>query len=406
MAKVRLTNRKIASLKPRAERYEIWESGGFGVRVFPSGERSFVYIYRMNGKSRRMTLGPYPRLSLARAHVLHAQAREKKIQGIDPGKEKAERLQMERRADTVSDLIETYLVKHARPKKRSAAEDERMLRREVESLWGNRKAKDITRRDIIQLLDDIVERGSPVMANRCLAVIRRMFRFAIQKDILGASPCVEIEKPAKETPRDRVLRPSEIKTFWNGLASAKMTAQVRLALRFMLVTAQRRGEVAGAPWSEFDLEEKVWEIPGERTKNGRAHRVPLSGLAVTLLEEIRDAGAESEWLFPSRKPGQPIDPPAISHAVRNNLETIGIEQFTPHDLRRTAASHMTELGTPRLTVEKLLNHSDKSVTAIYDRYDYAQEKRRALERWAERLSQIVTGAKPAGNVVPIHDAAG
>ena len=278
-----------------------------------------------------------------------------------------------------------------------------MLRREVEPFWGSRKAKDVTRRDIIQLLDDIVERGSPVMANRCLAVIRRMFRFAIQKDILGASPCVEIEKPAKETPRDRVLRPSEIRTFWNGLDGAKMNAGVRLALRFMLVTAQRRGEVGGAPWSEFDLEEGLWEIPAARTKNQRAHRVPLSALAVTLLEEIRDAGEGSEWLFPSRKPGQPIDPQVIYHALRTNLETIGIEQFSPHDLRRTAASHMTELGTPRLVVEKVLNHADTSVAAVYDRYDYASEKRRALEGWATRLSEIVSGeTKDAGKVVSLR----
>ncbi len=403
---MRFTDRGIQALKPKAERYEIWEDGrtGLGVRVAPSGRKSFVYIYRFNGKPRRMTLGAYPRIGLADARVLHSKAKQQRERGIDPGAEHIARRRAEHDAETVRDLIEEYLDKHARPNKRSAAEDERTLRKEVLPVWGSRKAKSITRRDVIKLLDGIVDRGAPIMANRTLAVVRKMFNFAISRDIIDASPCVMIQAPAKETPRDRVLSSAEIGAFWRGLDAAKMSNQARLALKLMLVSAQRREEVTCAPWAEFDLTDKVWEIPGSRTKNGRAHRVPLAALTLELLGEIREAAGESEWLFPSPRADKPIIPDATSHALRNNLDAIGVEGITPHDLRRSAASYMTELGISRLVVSKILNHSDGSITGVYDRYEYGPEKRRALEAWGARLKEIISGEAAPENVVVLQPA--
>ena len=403
---MRFTDRGIQALKPKAERYEAWEGGrtGLGVRVAPSGRKSFVYMYRFNGKPRRMTLGVYPRIGLASARVLHAKAKQQRERGIDPGAEHIAKRRAEHDAETIRELVEEYLEKHARPNKRSAHADERTLRKEVLLVWGSRKAKSITRRDVIRLLDGIVDRGAPVMANRTLAVVRKMFNFAISRDIIDASPCVMIQAPAKETPRDRVLSPAEIGAFWRGLDAAKMSDQVRLALKLMLVSAQRREEVTGAPWAEFDLTDKIWEIPGARTKNGLAHRVPLAALTLELLREIREAAGESEWLFPSPKADKPIVPDAASHALRNNLEAIGVEGITPHDLRRSAASHMTELGIPRLVVSKILNHADGSITGVYDRYGYGAEKLRALERWGRKLQTIISGKAAPGNVVKLHTA--
>ena len=405
---MRFTDRSIAALKPKAERYEEWEDGrsGFGVRVATSGRKSFIFMYRFDGKARRMTLGTYSssRVSLADARVRYAKARQRKEQGFDPGAEHTERRKAERDAETVADLIEVYLEKHARPNKRSSDADERILRKEVLPRWGSRKAKTITRRDVNRLLDEIVDRGSPVMANRTLAVVRRMFNFAIERDILDASPCVMIKAPAKETPRDRVMSPAEVSAFWHGLDKAKMSDQVRLALKLMLVTAQRRDEVVCASWAELDLAERGWEIPGSRTKNGRAHRVPLSPLAVGLLDEIREKSSDSKWLFPSPRGGKSITPAAVSHAVGNNLEAIGVAGITPHDLRRSAASHMTELGVSRLVVSKILNHTDSSVTGVYDRYEYGPEKRHALEAWGGRLQEIISGKAAQGNVVALRPA--
>ncbi len=388
---MRITDRGITALKPKQERYEVWEDGrtGLGLRVSPAGRKSWLYMYRYAGKARRMTLGVYPKMSVAQANLAHAGAKEKLEAGIDPGIELLEFRRGERNAETVEDLANEYLNKWARPRKRSAAEDERILRKDVLPAWRTRKAKSVTRRDVITLLDGIVDRGAPIGANRTLAVIRRMFNFAIERDIIDATPCAKIKAPSEENQRDRVLAPEEIKTFWHELGKAKMTRQVQLALKLMLVTAQRREEVVSAPESEFDFKENVWEIPGSRTKSGRAHRIPLSALALEVIEEARELACGSQWLFPSRTTDNHITPAAVSHALRNNLENIKLKELTPHDLRRTAASHMTELGISRLVVSKILNHADPSVTAVYDRYQYGPEKRRALDAWSNRLRNIL-----------------
>jgi hypothetical protein len=194
---MRFTDKTITALKPKAERYEAWEGGrtGFGVRISPKGRKSWIYMYRFGGKARRMGLGTYPAISLASAHVKHARAKELLEKGTDPGEQQVERKRAALAAATVADLIEEYLEKWARPRKRSAHEDERTLRKEVLPAWGSRKAKDIRRRDVITLLDEIVDRGSPIQANRTLAVIRKMFNFAISRDIVDATPVAMVRAP-------------------------------------------------------------------------------------------------------------------------------------------------------------------------------------------------------------------
>ncbi len=400
---MKFTDRKIAALKPKATRYEIWEDGrtGFGVRISALGRKSWVYMYRFGGKARRMTLGVYPAVSLADAHVKLAEAKRKLDKGVDPGVEAVQARQAERRAETVTELVDEYLEKYARPRKRTAAEDERCLKKDITPYWGRRKVKSIRRRDVILLLDRVVDRGSPIMANRLLAVLRRTFGFAVDRDILEVNPCLGVKAPGMETRRDRVLSESEIATFWHGLNKTKMSDQVRLALKFQLVTAQRRGEVIEAPWAEIDLEGRVWTISAERSKNGIAHTVPLSPLALELLEEIRTCGGASEWLFPSpKRRGRPITRRAANHALAANRSVIGVDDFATHDLRRSSASHMTALGIPRLVVGKLLNHSErKDITAVYDRHSYDPEKRHALDVWGRRLEEIISGKLATSNVI-------
>src|SRR6516164_5332325 len=240
----KFTDKFIAAQRPRAERYEKWEGGGFGVRVSPRG-KAWVWVYRHQDRPRRMTLGSYPAMGLADARIKLAEARKLLERGIDPGDVAVHQRKAERIAETVSELAEAYLEKWARPRKRSADEDERQLRKDVIPAWGRRKAKDITRRDVIALLDNIVDRGSPIAANRTLAVIRRMFGWALSRDIISASPCVAVKAPAKERRRDRVLSAEEIATFWRALDHPEfgMSPAIRLALKLQLATAQRKGEV-------------------------------------------------------------------------------------------------------------------------------------------------------------------
>ncbi|MFZ5447055.1 MAG: tyrosine-type recombinase/integrase [Thermodesulfobacteriota bacterium] len=390
----KFTDKKIQNLKPKAQRYEEWEGNGFGVRVSPKGIKSFVFIYRFEGKPRRLTLGNYPTMTLADAHEAHAKAVKKLEKGIDPGAETVSERQEERKAPTVAHLVEEYMEKWAKTRKRSWKEDDRILKKDVLPTWGHRKAKEISRRDVIRLLDDIFDRGAGIMANRTLAVVRKMFNFAVSRDIVSVSPCLAVRAPAPEQRRDRVLTTDEIRALWQGLAGAKMMAEgTKLAIKLQLVTAQRKAEIVSAAWDEIDLTEKWWTIPPEKAKNKMAHRVPLSPLALELLERAKDFSGNSSWVFPSPRTDRHITPEAVDHALRRpGLNALGFS-FVPHDLRRTAASHMTGMGISRLVVSKILNHIERGVTAVYDRHSYDREKRQALESWGSKLKSIIEDAE-------------
>lgn len=387
---MKLTDRQVKNLKPKPERYEVWEGRGFGIRIFPSGIKSWVYMYRFDGKSKRITFGNYPKMSIACAHEAFGKALADLEKGIDPGATMVNLNRENRLAPTVEDLAKEYLEKWAKPRKRSWQEDERMLTKDVVPYLEKQKAKNVSRRDILMLLDKVLERGSPIAANRTLAVIRRMFNFAVERDIIPHTPCYGIKAPTKENQRDRVLSFEEIKSFWQGLDRANMSELSRLALKLQLATAQRKGEIVSSAWEDFNLKDSWWIIPAHKAKNGNAHRVPLSKLALKILQQIKKEADNSKWLFPTPNSDKHITPESIDHAIRRSKDVFkNIKHFTPHDLRRTAASSMTALGISRLVVSKLLNHVENSVTAIYDRHSYDKEKKRAMEIWDTKLNNII-----------------
>lgn len=420
---MKITDRSIRALRPKDERYEVFKDGepGFGLRVAPSGRRTFIYLYRFDGRPRRMTLGVYrdgeavsgnqERLSLADANAKLAAAQKLLEIGKDPGAEHVSRRKADREAATIGDVIDELTADDDHQRKRSREYIERILEAEVRPAWGKRKAKDIRRRDIILLRDKIKARGSAVMANRTMRIVSQIFDFAIDKDILDATPYVKIKPATKETPRDRFLNEDEIKNFWKGLESAKMEPVIRDTLRLLLITGQRRGEVAGARWSEIDLEdEKLWVIPGTRTKNGRAHMVPLSDMAIHLLHKLKKRAGESVYVFPAAtlkgRDDAPITAHAITRAMRNNLASFGFAKDepnpTPHDLRRSCATHMGRLGISQFVQGKLLNHTDRSITgSVYNRHEYFAEKRAALVRWGDELDRIIRGNRKEASVVKI-----
>jgi integrase len=341
-------------------------------------------------------------MSLADAREQAAVAARKIDKDIDPGAEKVQSRKALRDAESFEELARQWVERWAKPNRKSWKEAERELELDAIPAWGKKKAYDIKRRDVIELIESIMDRGSPVMANRTLQLVKQVFKFGVQRGIIDASPAVAIDKPAKEIRRDRVLTDDEIKAFWAGLDKAVMTEDLRTALRLCLVTAQRRAEVAGMRRSEIDGD--WWTIPKERTKNGKAHRVPLSPLAKSL---IAQAGGD-DLLFPSpRKRGPngepvPIEPRALTNAVtKNRARKVedkliwDFPRFCTHDLRRTAATKMTELGISRFDVGKVLNHSDHEITAVYDHYAYDQEKRRAVLAWGRRLKGILDGKRKA-----------
>ena len=261
------------------------------------------------------------------------------------------------------------------------------------------KAEEVSRRDVINLLDDITARGSPVSANRTLALVSAVYRWALAEDLLDTTPTLGIRPRIIEVPRNRILDADEIRQFWKGLEAAAMTESVKDILRLCLVTGQRVSEVAGAQLIEMDLGNSIWDLPGARTKNKRPNRVPLSSMAIEIIE--RNLG-ESECLFPSPTSTGHIGPKAPMRALSRNRKHFDMEHFTAHDLRRSAASGMASIGIDRTTISAVLNHAsaDRSVTGqVYDRYSYEAEKRNALERWARRLTEIIEGKEPEKVVI-------
>lgn len=261
----KFTDRYIDSLQPRSTRYDIREGQGegFAVRVSPNGRKTWTFIYKHQGQKKRMSLGIYPGMTLRKARSRFRELRDLLDQGIDPidrererdAQKKAERLHAEREANahSVTDLGLEYIEKWAKPRKRSWKEDERILHKDVIPAWGKRKAKDITRQDVVRLLDDIVDRGAGIQANRTLALVRKMFNFAVGRSIVDISPCMGVAAPAKENRRSRVLDENEIRTLWNALEDASMAEGTKLALKLQLVTAQRIGEIVNAQQTYGDF---------------------------------------------------------------------------------------------------------------------------------------------------------
>ena len=382
----KLTAKFISSVKATPKRVEYWDSDlpGFGLRVSAQGAKTWVLMYRIHGRQRRLTLGRLPAVSLAAARIKAITSLAEVAQGKDPANKAGEGVR------TVRALVDDYIERHAKPKKRSWKVDRAILDRDVIPHIGTRQIYDVQKADIISILDRIVDRGAPIQANRVLEIVRKLFNWAVSRGYLEYSPCYGVEKPSAENERDRVLDDKEIQRFWKGLDKAKMSDGSKLVLKIQLVTAQRKGEVVGAPKSEFDLKAKMWTIGAERSMNGRSHRVPLSQLAIDLVKKAMKLAGDSDWLFPSPRGDKPMDGTAINHALMRNVDALKLDDFVPHDLRRTVASRLASMNVPRLVISKILNHVEKGVTAVYDRHSYDDEKRAALDAWAKKLQTILS----------------
>ena len=386
MTQLKLTARTLASIEPPAEgRTELWDQDlpGFGLRIAASGRVTATVMYRRAGRLRRATLGTLPPLSLADARELARKALLDAATGNDPAAAKVE----QRAAPTFRELATLYLDKHA-PQKRSAREDRRIIERELLPRWRAVLARDIRRADVIALLDGIASRPAPIMANRTLALVRKLFNFGIQRALVEANPCTLLSPPGTERRRERVLSEDEIRGLWRAL-DAESSPRLVAALRLGLLTVQRPGEITRLRWQDVSEERSGWwwTIPSEFAKNGRAHRVPLSPQAVGVIASL-DRGA-SPWILSGRRNDAPMLETSVARYVADLRERLAVEHFTPHDLRRTGASHMTGLGIGRLVVKKILNHVDSDVTAIYDRHSYDAEKRAALDAWGQHVAEVV-----------------
>jgi integrase len=423
MPKRALTAAALDRLKPpESGQVEHFDAGfpGLGFRISYGGGRSWIYMYRANGKQRRLTLGTYPALGLAEAREAWRTARTAIDRGEDPAAAKAEARRRE--PDTVRSIGEAFIVKYAKPRNRTADEVARMFALHLYPALGHRRIETVTRRDILDLLDGIEAKASGARANRVLANVRRLFSWAVERGILEASPVANIRAPGQEAARDRILTDDELRAFLR--ACDRMGEPFGPLFRLLLLTGQRREEVAAAPWAELDVGAAIWHLPAARTKNKRATDVPLAEQTVRILEGLM---RRSPLVFPAQfsRDGH-TDPRALSGfgRAKERLDGLVLEELRKaaeergddpgevtlppwrlHDLRRSAASGMARLGVAVHVVEALLNHKSgtiSGVAAVYNRHHYAAEKRAAAQSWANYVDSL-TAKRPA-NVVQLGAA--
>lgn len=376
-----LTNKNLEALKPKAKRYAVHDSHcpGLSVRVSTNGAMTFTAIYRHGVKQRRLTIGRYPIISLADARDKARAAFREVLDGVDP-KEVRRRKHL-----TLREGVEAFIIQYAKPRNRGWKETERVLKRELVSRFGDRDIRQITRADILEAADAAIARGAHYQANRIVSYSRKLFNWFLERGMIENSPLVGIRAPMREKSRDRVLSSDEIERLVSACRAQPYPFGPYTLLLF--ATAQRRSEVASMRWSEIDWDTKTWEIPAERSKNGKPHNVPLSPLAMSILETIpRFAGSDLVFTTTGHSPIS-----GITKMVQRIQTASQTSDWRLHDLRRTAASEMAKMGIAPYVVEKVLNHVSGTlggVASVYNRYGYDAEKRDALDRWGKCLEQL------------------
>ncbi|MCL1160474.1 site-specific integrase [Shewanella chilikensis] len=413
--KVKITDSIMRQVPEEVTRINDAELSGFYVQIgerSPNGVRSFTYYlyYRLGGRN-----GIQRRYPIGNANVLTASEARKEATRLKGRVAIGEDVFLTRKkthaaiaksktepkvALLVKEFMDIYVNRH----RKRPEEVQRMMNADILPTLGKEKLSQLNRRLVINKgLDPILARGSKVQANKTLSVLKQMFDFGIQRGLLDHNPLAGTKRQVvggNESSRDRHLSLAEIQIVFDRLPRLGISHQVITILKIILLTGCRVNEIASAKWREFDFENQLWTIPKENVKakkgKEKEHHVPLNDHLIALLDEAKKAYAylNSEYVFPSLScttvaPGvKPIDKRSVARAVKRHIEELGVEPFTPHDLRRTTATMLSELGVDPIVVEKVLNHELMGVMAVYNRHQYMNKRKEALNLLSTHLSGL------------------
>lgn len=409
MPRLKLTDRTLAGVtgKPPVARTDYFDQvlPGFGIRVSPTGAASWFLFYRIDGKLQRDIFGRWPAMGLAAARTEARRRLDLVQRNIAPRQAEARERAQEarRRVETFKAVADAYKAGHL-AKLRRGAEAWSAIERDLLPAWGDTPIRDLGRGDVMTRLDAIETGRGPYARNRRLALVRHMFNFALDRELVDANPAARI-KALPETERERVLSDAEIVEVWQ--VAGKLTAPGGALVRALLLTGQRRGEVAGGTWPEIDEEGGLWTIPAERMKAGLVHEVPLVPAMLDLLRGLPTANARKTYVFAS--PAR-IDAPIggfsqikddLDRHISEAREAAGAEPMQAwrlHDLRRTMRSGLSRLRVPSEIAERVIAHIPGGVRRIYDRFAYRDEKRDALQRWAAHVIGLVNPALKVASI--------
>lgn len=409
-AKVQLTASNVHTLPAPAKGQKDFPDKllpGFMLRVSASGARSFVLMYRPKagahqGKLTRWTIGSLApkdqpskdgRFALADARTIARTAKARiQDEAADPAREAmAVEAEAPTRDDGFRAAVEKYHQTYQLAKKanRTADRVQAILLKHCAG-WSSKAVADITKRDIHDVLDGLMAAKKPYMANRVHSHLRTFFKWCVGRDFVDHSPMEGIDKPFDgEKPRERHYSDDELKAIWK--ACDQVGTNVGDAVKLMLLTGKRRGEIFGLRWDELDLdlENGFWNLPAERTKNKRAHAMPLSKLAVRIMDKHSSLKGNPYAFWGRRQGGHLNGFKSITDTIR---EKSGVEDFEFHACRHTLKTRLGGLGIPPHVKDKVLHHAPpKTAGEGYDHYDYESEQREALEAWANQLQEIVQG---------------
>jgi integrase len=366
------------------------------------GTKTWLLRIEFQRRPTRLTLGHLPTMGLADAREEARRLRDMARQGIDPRRARNSRRTHPEAAKgehppkhTVGHLAAEFLERYVRPNRKRPEDAKWLLGRDILREWRERDARSITPREVIDLLDSIVDRGAPVLANRTARILGQMYRFGVQRRIVDSSPVVLLTPPGgREKARKRVLSDDELKAFLADPQACTRHEKLTHVIMTLLLTGVRPGELAQARWTEFDFQAKTWTVPDVNHKEDEGPIVPLTGTVLTHLQVLKALAGHSPWVFPAkRSPGKRAVPQELGRRLARCMERFkkqGIEKFTLQDLRRTCRTGLSRLGVAPHISERILSHRQPGVVGVYDRYQYLKEKREALEQWAAH----VDGLKP------------
>jgi integrase len=436
MAEKLLTEKHLQAAKPDPERdLYLADGGGLYARVLAgytarNKRIAFQYRYKIHGRTRYYHCGTYAHTSLAEARRMRDAARRLREKGIDPvGEQK--RLEAEKRAKEQADALEKTVrglfedwerryLKHKR--KDGGALARQFLESDVLDYIGSIRARDVTRAQIVEVIDRIADRGAKRKANAVLSLLRQMFGWGLARGVVEVDPTHGLKREhagGKESARERNLSAEEIADLARRLPNASVPDRVQAALWLLLATGARVGELVKAHWSEFDLKAGIWTIPAERSKNGKPHAVHLSGFALDWLKRLREK-SPGALLFEGRKDREPLSEKWIGKCIRDRQRAKALRGRTKktgvllldggewriHDLRRTMASRMGDLGIAPYVIEKCLNHALDGILRVYQHQEYLPERKAAFERWGAELARLSAGEAARPNVLPLRGKRG
>ena len=384
-----LTIDKIKALKPRTKRYMVADHHGLSLEVQPGGLKSWRSRYTLRGRPGKLNLGHWPALSLKDARDRHSALRKGVADGLSPAEQRRKEKLAEERGETVKAFGEKYLTGHVQRRRRDVAPMRRYLERDVYPVIGNRAIGSIHTDDVRELIFKRVEDGKPQSALAIRNLLKRLWDYALVRGVADKNPLAAIPAKfvAEMSERNRSLKPPELAVFVNALDVARIRPDLKAALWFILLTLTRKGEARRARWDEFDLDKAEWALPEAHSKTDTPLVVPLPRQALELLRAQRARHPRATVVFPMRGADHtPIAASTLNRAL--SRIRVKIEHFTVHDLRRTAATNLSEQEYNTDVIEKALNHKLKGVRGVYNRAQYAKQRAEMLQAWADWLDEL------------------